>query len=146
MKKFLLLLIATSSCALMGMEMDDRRDRSQCNQNDYDCCRELLPYAHKNPFYQPHLTMVEIKTLIYIPQTSPDEASGPNIPLISLAPAHRPPYNPAVGLFLAIRAALSSRTITPTQTIEQEQTTTRPSPPSIFDLCMGRQSTDSEQE
>ncbi len=107
MKKMLFLLIACSSLSLMGV--NDIRDSTQCDPSEYDCCWEILPYAHKDPFYQPHLSALKIQnTAVYQPQMDSEES----------AHAPRPPYNPAVRLFLTIRAALSSTIIPapPTQT------------------------------
>jgi hypothetical protein len=118
MKKLLFLLLASTSISLMAMNdapkpLCDGTRRNQ--QNDYACCSESLPYAHKDPFYQPDLPLPELNHVAYIPQMIPDEPNAPNIQAFSLEHVPRPPYNPAVGLFLAIRSALSS-TVTPVQT------------------------------
>jgi hypothetical protein len=115
MKKIILSLIACTSVSLMPM----KTLISLCDAADNDCCREALPYATQDPFYQPDLSVLTIQNpAIYQPQMSADEPDARSTQFDLLEHAHRPPYNPAVGLFLAIRAALSSRTVIPVQTTE----------------------------
>ena len=90
--------------------------------NQGDCCSYSSPYASQ-PFYQPQQSaIIETDELPYTPQISSSSEHSHN---------NNTSYNPAVALLVAIRNAISSTAITPSENtvssadhIEHEQIST----------------------